>query len=305
MTGTIGAVVIGRNEGERLKRCLLSIIPHVERTVYVDSGSSDGSTDLARSLGVEVVELDTSTPFTAARARNAGWRRLLELLPEAEFVQFVDGDCEVVDGWVQKASAFLQTEIDVAATCGRNRERYPEQSLFNRLCDMEWDTPVGDALSCGGNALMRVSHLIAVDGYRDELIAGEEPDLCFRFRRQGWRVVRLDEEMTLHDAAMTRVGQWWQRAKRSGWADMEASLLRGREEPQLRRRVLSNFLWALPLAWPFWPILWLRVQQRRGALYALHIVFGKVPNALGQIKFWKHRLLRRRAELIEYREVSG
>ena len=92
----VGVVVIGRNEGPRLERCLASLIGAAQKIVYVDSGSTDGSVQMARRLGVEVVELDMTMPFTAARARNEGFARLQHVLPSMRHVQFVDGDCEVV-----------------------------------------------------------------------------------------------------------------------------------------------------------------------------------------------------------------
>src|SRR5215203_246092 len=147
----VAVVVIGRNEGDRLRRCLESVVSQAGRVVYVDSGSSDGSMSLARDMGLEAIELDMSRPFTAARARNTGWKRLLELDPDVEFVQFLDGDCEAVKGWVGTASAFLQARPEVGVVCGRLRERFPEHSLYNLLCDIEWDTPPGETLSCGGN----------------------------------------------------------------------------------------------------------------------------------------------------------
>ncbi len=141
----VGIVVIGRNEGERLKRCLESVRGSAVQTVYVDSGSTDESVAFARSLGVLVLELDLSTPFTAARARNAGFERLLKASPSLDHVFFVDGDCEVASGWVEKASRFLVSHPDVAVVFGRRREQYPERSVYNRLCDIEWDTPIGAA----------------------------------------------------------------------------------------------------------------------------------------------------------------
>ncbi|MEX0301515.1 MAG: glycosyltransferase family 2 protein, partial [Leisingera sp.] len=153
MTGPdIGAVVIGRNEGERLVRCLRSLQGQVQQLVYVDSGSTDGSPEAARALGAEVVDLDLSQPFTAARARNAGLAALDEGL---EYVQFVDGDCETDPDWISTAAGFLQSRPQVAVACGRRRERFPEASVYNRLCDAEWDTPAGEAKACGGDALMR------------------------------------------------------------------------------------------------------------------------------------------------------
>ena len=202
---SIGAIVIGRNEGARLIACLEALAGFAP-LIYVDSGSRDGSVDAAQARGARVVELDMSLPFTAARARNAG----LAVLPnDLELVQFLDGDCVVQEGWLDKAQAFLAQHPDVAVVCGRRREMYPDESVYNAMIDDEWDTPVGEALACGGDALVRVDALRAVEGYREDLIAGEEPELCLRLRQAGWRIWRLDAEMTAHDAQITRFGQWW------------------------------------------------------------------------------------------------
>ena len=181
----VGLVAIGRNEGQRLRQCLVSATDKVARVVYVDSGSTDGSLELARSLGADTVELDLSIPFTAARARNEGFARLLELAPDIEFVQFVDGDCEVVDGWIDRAYNELAAKPEVAAVCGRRRERYPEASIYNQLCDIEWDTPVGETKACGGDSMMRASAFQQVEGFNPALIAGEEPEMCVRLRQKG------------------------------------------------------------------------------------------------------------------------
>jgi glycosyltransferase involved in cell wall biosynthesis len=158
-----GAVIIGRNEGARLVACLASFPAQVRPLVYVDSGSTDGSVAAARAAGAEVVALDMGVPFTAARARNAGFARL-EALGAPEFVQFVDGDCVLQPGWLPAAEAFLLARPEVGVVCGRRREIRPEASIWNRLCDAEWDTPVGPAKACGGDALMRVAAVRAVGG---------------------------------------------------------------------------------------------------------------------------------------------
>ena len=221
-----GAVAIGRNEGERLRRCLESL-SGAASVVYVNSGSTDGSVDWARQHGVDVVELDLSRPFTAARARNAGFRRLRKIAPELLYVQFVDGDCELNRDWPDRAMSYLHSNANVAAVCGRRRERFPKKSVYNWLCDLEWDRPPGETRACGGDVMLRAVALEAVGGYSDELIAGEEPELCVRLRAAGWRVWRLDVEMTLHDAAMTQFGQWWRRAVRAGYAFGQGSYLHG------------------------------------------------------------------------------
>ena len=250
-TPAVGAVAIGRNEGERLERCLDALVGAGLRVVYVDSGSTDGSVEAARARGVEVVELDTSIKFTAARARNAGFQRLIERHPEIELVQFVDGDCELEDGWIDTAIAALAANPELAVVCGRRAERYPERTVYNLLCDLEWDTPVGPAEACGGDALYRREAFESVDGFDESLIAGEEPELCFRLRRAGRGVERLDAPMTRHDADMHRLGQWWQRHVRSGYAAAEAWARHGPNgETHMVRIARSATLYAaaLPLA---------------------------------------------------------
>jgi glycosyltransferase involved in cell wall biosynthesis len=215
----LAVVAIGRNEGERLVRCLQSLRGRAGLVVYVDSGSTDGSLQVARSSGAEVVGLDMSSPFTAARARNAGLARALERRPDLEYVQFVDGDCEVVPGWLEAACSFLVEHPRAAVATGLRRERYPERSVYNLLCDLDWNPhAAGIVKSCGGDAMMRVAALEAVGRYRPDLVAGEEPELCVRLRAAGWEIHALGVPMTLHDAAMTRFAQWWMRTLRTGYA---------------------------------------------------------------------------------------
>jgi GT2 family glycosyltransferase len=220
----IGVIAIGRNEGERLRRCLVSVAGRGLPVVYVDSASTDGSAVGARDMGAEVVDLDVSLPFSAARARNEGFERLTRTAPGVKFVQFVDGDCEVVEGWIDRARNELEAAPRVAVVCGRRRERFPDASVYNRLADLEWETPVGEAESCGGDAMMRVEAFRQAGGFDPTVAAGEEPELCQRIREKGWKVLRIDAEMTLHDSAMLSFGQWWKRAVRSGYgaADVAA-----------------------------------------------------------------------------------
>lgn len=244
--GGVAAVIIGRNEGARFLACLDSLPAELSPVIYVDSGSTDGSVAAAWRVGARVVALADDAPFTAARARNAG---LEALAPgEAEFVQFIDGDCTLRSGWVGVAVAALRGDAGLAAVCGRRRERHPEASVFNRLCDAEWDTPVGPARACGGDALMRLAALRQVGGFRDALIAGEEPELCLRLRAAGWRIERLDAEMTWHDAAMTRLPQWWRRCRRAGHAFAEGSMLHGAApERHWVRETRRAVMWGLVL----------------------------------------------------------
>lgn len=325
MTARIGCVAIGRNEGERLVACLKSLRAEgAGPTVYVDSGSTDASVENAAALGAEALRLDMSVPFTAARARNAGATRLIETA-HPDYIQFIDGDCTLSAGWIGKATAFLDAHADVAVVCGRRRERHPDASIYNRLCDIEWATPVGETQACGGDALMRADALAGAGFYNGSLVAGEEPELCLRLREMGFKIWRLDAEMTVHDAAIKTFGQWWTRATRSGHAFAEVSTLHRRSPLRLwRRETMRALFWAAiaPIALIFaltvnpWFLLalgaypaqtvrlWLGARTRLGqdaAAWAVMTVAGKFAEASGVLKYYWERLLGRRSALIEYK----
>lgn len=322
----VAFVLIGRNEGDRLLRCLQSCMASAGQVVYVDSASTDGSVELARGLGAQVIELDMSLPFSAARARNAGWRALAAQHTRPQYVQFVDGDCSLAPTWVAEAAAALDRNPTWAAVCGRRRERFPDTSIYNWLCDHEWDTPIGQTTAFGGDAMVRMEALEKVGGYRDDVIAGEEPELCVRLRRQGGQIWRLDKEMTLHDANIHRFQQWWTRAKRGGYAYALGAHLHGNSEDRHwvneSRRALTWGLWlpglmaagaalvdirvaAMALVYPLqFTRLLIRFRHhgwRQASALSAFSVIGKFAEAAGHLRFWRDEILGRNRQIIEYK----
>lgn len=326
---TVGFVVIGRNEGPRLEGCLEAVLRESKPVVYVDSASTDDSVSVARGLGVEVVELDGRERLSAARGRNAGFFFLTRRHPDLRYVQFVDGDTELAEGWLAAAEAALAAHPRVAAVAGRLREKHPDASVYNALCEMEWAQPEGDVEWCGGIAMMRTDAFAEVGGFDPALIAGEEPDLCVRLRSRGYRILALGRDMAFHDAAMLHFSQWWQRNVRAGHAYAEA-VARRPDDPamQARAQVRSIALWgiALPavaaalvaptlggsllLPAAGYPALGARVyrhMRRRGfarpaaGLYAGFCVLGKFPQAYGMMRFGALRLRGHTSQIIEHK----
>jgi GT2 family glycosyltransferase len=251
-SSSVAIVAIGRNEGERLKACLraagVSSAVGARTVVFVDSGSTDGSAEYARSVGCHVVELDASRPFTAARARNEGFACAMEHAPDAEFVQFVDGDCELEAGWLQAAVAALAVRDDAGLVCGHVREIHPEASVFNRLCDLEWRQAPGEVPTAGGRFMARARAFREAGGFRPDVIAAEDDEFCIRVRRKGWKLLKIDTPMARHDVAITSIGQWWRRTRRAGHAYAQVAALHGSGEERYfvrdRRRIL---IWGLAL----------------------------------------------------------
>lgn len=329
----MGVVVIGRNEGVRLIRSLDSVIDKSRPVVYVDSGSTDESCLVARNRNVEVVELDMSVPFTAARARNAGFERLRQKYPQVEYVQFIDGDCEVVPGWLEAAAQTLDNNSDVVAVCGWRRERYPDRSLYNRICDVEWRMgSVGETLSFGGDVMIRTAALAAVGAYNPRVIAAEDDELGVRLRQNGGKLRRIDRHCTLHDADMHRLSQWWQRAKRCGYAYAMVSQMHGAApERKFIKEVRSTWLWGaiVPLAalalmlptdgisllafgrYPLSAVVTIYKTRRQGFSWKDSIAWGiscamsVFPQAFGAVKFQRDRLYNKQHEIIEYKAAQA
>jgi GT2 family glycosyltransferase len=314
----VGAVVIGRNEGDRLRVCLESVLRYVDEAVYVDSGSVDGSAALAARVGAQTIELIPSIPFTAARARNVGWARVMELNPDTQLVQFVDGDCALDESWIGEAVAAFAAHPEAAIIFGQVRERWPNRNIYHQLAAMEWDTPTGLSKYCGGIAMVRCTALTQVGGFRDDLVAGEDPELCVRLRKAGWSILKLDGAMASHDCDTNSFRTWWKRAERSGRAYAEGAALHGAPpERHWVKETRSTWFWglAIPLvgllfAWPshgislaimaatylllFARIVLGQVRSRQrslgdASLYALACVVGKWPQAIGMLKYYSGR----------------
>ncbi len=324
----ISAVVIGRNEGKRLLACLASVQPEVDRVVYVDSGSSDGSAEAAQSTGAVVVVLDKG-PFTAARGRQAGLDVLREKGLVTEFVLFIDGDCTLQPGFVAAAMAHMRDHSKAGAVAGRRREA--GSGFWSRLIDIEWDTPVGPTDGVGGDSLMRWRAIEEAGGWPVTVIAGEEPDLCLRMKDAGWECYRLPVEMTLHDIRMTRFGQYWKRCVRAGHAYAEVAWRRRKGHHADRARAVASMLlyaavmpglilFAAVVWWPAVLVLCLAyirlvaavaARTRRAGrslglslAYACFTLLGKFAGLLGVLRYVFGMVTGRRSGIIEYNAPS-
>lgn len=327
---SVGVVVIGRNEGERLRACLRSVVAAASPFVYVDSGSVDGSPALAAELGADVLELDGAAPFSAARARNEGFDRLLARHPDVEAVQFVDGDCELHPDWIGRGAAALRARPDVSAVCGHVVERHPEASVYNRLCALEWQKAPGEIAACGGIFLVRSAAFRAIGGFRPDVIAAEDDELCLRLRRAGGRILLVDAVMASHDADLRRFSQWWRRSQRAGHAYAQGAALHGGSpDRHFVRDCRRIWGWGLALpaavlaaAWvspalalalaALYPLQIARLYaagRRRGwsrtdaAPWAFFTVLGKFPGLVGLLQYRVRRSLGRATTIIEHKEI--
>lgn len=310
--GELTVVVIGLNAAATLEGCLASVKEAAARiggarVLYVDGGSRDGSTEIARRAGVELIQLVTDRP-TAAKGRNAGWRA-----SRTKFVHFVDSDTLLEPDWLERALPEIQRSDRVAALFGQLHEVNSRRSTYNEVCGCDWYVPPGDWRMCGGNALFRLEALREVDGSDEDLAAGEEADLCWRLRQRGWRIVCLDALMAHHDLGMSGFAAYWKRAARSGYAYAQIGLRFARTNDPMWLRELVRNLTFLPAAvllvmavghWlgapgvlalaavvgagmarKYWKLRPRIPSQRLRALYLVHLGFVRVPLFVGSMQY--------------------
>lgn len=321
---SVGIVIIGRNEGGRLVQCLASVKDNLGRIIYVDSGSTDDSVREAQNAGAEVVLLDLSVPFTAARARTAGFNALQATGDTPDFVQFIDGDCSVQPDWVTSAIAALDADVGLGIVTGWRKEVNVTRSVYNALCDFEWRRPAGDILACGGDMMVRSTAFSEVGGFNATVIAAEDDEFCVRIRKAGWKIQRLPIEMTLHDADMTGFSQWWHRAVRTGHGFAQVGAMHPEYFVKERKRVWAYgailpviaFMGILVSFWVFVAVFgiyilsYLRTAkglysnglgQREALKQAIFLTLSKFPNFQGMLiyywrQFWGHKM-----NIIEYK----
>ena len=327
----VSVVVIGKNEGMRLERCLKSVRRMSckgfrTEVIYVDSGSIDNSIELANRLGATTIALNSLHP-TAALGRNVGWR-----LAQGNFILFLDGDTVLDPHFV--AESLPDFTEKTAVVWGHRRELFPSASVYQRVLDLDWVYKAGESAFCGGDALFLRKVLERTDGFDVNLIAGEEPELCQRILELGYVIQHVDRAMTGHDLGMMRFGQYWRRATRAGHAYAEVSdrfatsakafWTQESRSNYFRASVLvlsavSASVATLLLArlWPFafwsttfcmlagqtaWKARWKSSDWTVLLLYGFHSHLQHIPICLGQLRYRLNRQQGRQASLFEYKE---
>jgi glycosyltransferase involved in cell wall biosynthesis len=330
----LAVVIIGRNEGERLRRCLLSVEKMLRpeggiEVVYVDTASQDGSAEMVERERIRTIRLFPRA-LSAALARNAGWRAV-----SAPFVLFLDGDSQIERDFAVRALPNFK-DPKVAIVWGRLREAYPSASLYNRLMHVQWiclrTLPEGPCFYGTGIGLVRRSALEAVGGFNDKMVAGENTEMGRRIQSAGYVVLHLALPMVRHDADMLHFIQYCRRFFREGYSYARLlEVYRSSRQPLFRFEFSplggALILVGLPVmlvgsvAFRSWAVLAapsavllvllartaLRYRPmasnlREAALFSIHWHLKLIPNFLGHFTYHFDRIFGRERGLMEYRK---
>lgn len=197
----ISFIVIGRNEGEKLIRCIKSIksliikndIPSYE-IIYVDSQSDDGSIENVAKIGdVSVYVLQGQ--YNAAIARNVGYRE-----SKGESLFFIDGDMELLSDFFfsifDKSYHLLYDFVsgDMLNYFYNDNGQFIGKSYYfkTQLKNDRYTSIVG-GLFCVKRSIWEMA-----GGMRTKYRRSQDLDLGLRLAKKGIRLVRKKETFIIH-----------------------------------------------------------------------------------------------------------
>jgi GT2 family glycosyltransferase len=305
-----GIVVIGQNEGSYLEACFKSIVNSGCPVVYSDSASKDNSIEIAEKFNIEIVQLDAAK-VSAACGRNLGAKYLLDRFPNLKYIQFIDGDTALDERWMANAIKVFYEQPDVALVAGQLDEKNSTKSLYKEMSALEWERAPGETLYSGGNCMIRSDVFVKIGGFNPKIIAGEDPELCYRLRKEGWKIWQINTLMGVHDSKILTFSQFLKRSMRTGYAYQQISCMYCKTDEKLFfKENLSNWFYGglIPLLtlllvpiFSFWslgilliyPLLIMRIFWRKKKYWKPHLAFfyaltctaAKFPGVLGACRY--------------------
>jgi GT2 family glycosyltransferase len=224
----LAIIIVSTNEAHWLEPCLSTVFARAGGAaldvVVVDNGSTDGTRALVESWFPQARVVD-SVNHGFAHANNRG-----AMTCTARYVLFLNPDTEIVDGTFGELVGAMDARPDVGLAGVRQLTadgtlwptiRYfpgPVRSLCQALGSERWpvrgpwagerelDLSIYDGeVDCdwtSGSFMFARREALLSAGLLDErfFIYSEEPDLCLRMRRSGWRIRHLPTLTIVHHA---------------------------------------------------------------------------------------------------------
>ena len=208
----LSTVIIARNQAAHVARVVQSVLdePLVDEVLLVDSASADDTVDRAKDFQIKVVQLLETQSLSPSAGRRVGFE-----LTSGGFVLFLDGDMQLLPGWTARAIDLLSSELDVAAVAGAVVNVYDDERPESIARDGSGEATELRCRHTGGMAIYRRAALEQVGGFHPYLRSDEEPELCLRIRRAGFRLLKLDLPAALHFTSAPTLASLFERRRRN------------------------------------------------------------------------------------------
>jgi len=291
----ISVLIPVKDGGEDLRRCLAGIAAQrceegVE-VVVVDSGSADGSVELARSTGARVHEIPPSE-FNHGATRN-----LAVELARGDVLVFTSQDAYAPDEhWLAALTAPLAEDGVLAGTYGRqiaHREATPPERFFmdflygerprtQRAAGMD-DLSMETTLFSNVNSAIR-AEVFARFPFVNDIIMSEDQEWSRRVLLAGY-VLRYVPEAAVHHSHPYTLRQAFRRFFDSGVSSGRAYMAGARPSSAVLRRQALRYARA-ELAWLWgtgrrrWIPYCVSYEAAKWAGLQLGMRHGRLPHAV-------------------------
>lgn len=205
----ISVVIPVKNGGEGIRRCLAAIaaqrVSEEVEVVVVDSGSTDGTVELCRSLGARVHEIEPGE-FNHGATRNLG----AALASGGVVVFTVDDALPVGDAWLEELVAPLRDPGALAGTYSRQlayedapphqrlyiEHRYGPEPRVQRAASPA-ELTVSTVLFSNVSSAIRAD-VLAEHPFADDIVIAEDLEWCARVLLAGYEVAYVPTSVVRH-----------------------------------------------------------------------------------------------------------
>jgi len=199
----LSVVLISKNQAWSVVRLMESVIGETasvpsKEIILVDSASTDETVELAGAYPIRIFRLQRGQPLSPAIGRHVGYKQA-----QGEYVLFLDGDTELVEGWLAHALRVMGETPSAGAVTGHvinlPTAAVKEPAALLRKIEMRAPREVlWGSYGGGGAAMYRRAVLEEVGTFNPYLNSDEEPELGLRIRHAGYRILELDYPIVRH-----------------------------------------------------------------------------------------------------------
>jgi len=214
----VSIIIPALNEEKHIGLCLESITENIrDRTLYevilVDNGSSDNTLKIAEKYKTKLtLKILIKTNCNISKLRNMGVRH-----SKGNILAFLDADCTISKEWLNSAIPYFNRQSCAAA--GSSHEIPPGYSWVAKTWDMviskKRRVTETDNLP-SGNMFVDKDKFNKVGGFDESLETNEDFDLCFRFRKCGFKLFSDPEISAFHWGAANTLSEFYRQCRWHG-----------------------------------------------------------------------------------------